>query len=71
MLRDRLKEYRKAKMRLAAKQVGGNVLLPPPVAVKNKTVNKEGRVDALSEESKHDKFRSPSPKYNLQGKGAH
>ena len=53
MLRDRLKEYRKAKMRLAAKQVGGNVLLPPPLAVKNKTVNKE-RVDALSEESKHD-----------------
>ena len=61
MLRDRLKEYRKAKMRLAAKQVGGNVLLPPPFAVKNKTVNK-GRVDALSEESKHDNFKSPSLK---------
>jgi hypothetical protein len=61
MLRDRLKEYRKAKMRLAAKQAGGNVLIPPLVAVKNKTVNK-GRVDALSEESKHDEFKSPSPK---------
>ena len=61
MLRDRLKEYRKAKMRLAAKQVGGNVLLPPPVAVKNKTVKKR-RVDAPSEESKHDKFKSPSLK---------
>ena len=53
MLRDRLKEYRKAKMRLAAKQAGENVLLPPPVAVNNKTVKKE-RVNALSEESKHD-----------------
>ena len=61
MLRDRLKEYRKAKMRLAAKQAGGNVFLPPPVAVNNKTV-KKGRVNALSEESKHDKFKSPSPK---------
>ena len=61
MLRDRLNAYKKTKMRLAAKQVGGNVLLPPPLAVKNKTVNK-GRVDSLSEESKHDEFKSPSPK---------
>ena len=52
MLRDRLNAYKKTKIR-RAKQVGGNAILPPPVAVKNKTV-KKGRVNALSEESKHD-----------------
>ena len=52
-MNDRLNEYKRAKRKRAAQQVGGGVILPPPVAVKNKTVNKE-RVDALSEESKHD-----------------
>ena len=60
-MNDRLNEYKRAKRKRAAQQVGGDVILPPPVAVKNKTV-KKGRVNAISEESKHDKFKSPSPK---------
>ena len=60
-MNDRLNEYKRAKRKRAAKQVGEDVILPPPVAVKDNTV-KKGRVDALSEESKHDKFKSPGPK---------
>ena len=48
MLRDRLNAYKKTKIR-RAKQVGGNAIIPPPAAVKNKTV-KKGKVDVINEE---------------------
>ena len=60
MLRDRLNAYKKTKSR-RAKQVGGNAIIPPLVAVKNKT-GKNRKVNVLNEESKQDEFKSPSPK---------
>ena len=48
-MNDRLNEYKRAKRKRAAQQVGEDAIFPPPVVVKNKTV-KKGKVDVINEE---------------------